>query len=233
MAEQIGERQTRTVEIAHSRADADGQYEITIAANSVARDNYDLDLGSLRVDNYLRNPVVLWAHDTRQPPIGRTRGIERVDGKIRAQFEFLEGDPFADRVRNAWDQGFIRAASISWGGGDISFLDAGRIRESNAELYEWSLVPVPADADALRTAERAIGLPEGLLGGLEPLAGPDHPLVEAIRELNERIDRFDAKLAAAQLPAATAATEREINRAAEADNLKSIFGNFFADMKGE
>jgi len=144
------ERRTRAVEILESRALEDGTHEITIAASNVARDNFDLDLASMRLENYLRNPVVLWAHDRRMPPIGRTRGIERVDGgKLRARFEFAD-DPFAQRISHLWDQEIIRAASISWGGGDLTFLDGGMIRETNAELYEWSLVPVPADPDALR-----------------------------------------------------------------------------------
>lgn len=147
----VGTRRSRAVEVLESRQLDDGTHEITIAANNIARDNFDLDIASLRLENYLRNPVVLWAHDRRMPPIGITRGLERIDGgKLRARFQFAGDDPFAQRIATLWEQEVIRAASISWGGGDLTFLDGGMVRETNAELYEWSLVPVPADPDALR-----------------------------------------------------------------------------------
>ena len=94
---------------------------MVIAANERARTAPEIDLAGLRFDNYRRNPVVMWAHDAtgRSPsgglPIGRTLSIERAaDGGIIAEFEFLEDDPFAQRIRNAWDKGFLQAASISW-----------------------------------------------------------------------------------------------------------------------
>jgi HK97 family phage prohead protease len=187
------ERRTRLLNIVQSRAMDDGTHEITIAANNVARDEFDLDLGSLRLDNYLRNPVILWAHDRRGIPIGRTLEMGRTDdGGIRARFEFLPDDRFAERVRNAWDHGFIRAASVSWGGGQID-VDTGRMRERNAELYEWSLVSVPADPDALRTAERALNVPDGMLG--QPL--PD----DAVTRLEQRVAQLEAAIAAGREPA--------------------------------
>ena len=94
---------------------------VTIAASDRARTSPEIDLAGLRFDNYRRNPVVMWAHDStgRSPsgglPIGRTLSINRTpDGGIVAEFEFLEDDPFAQRIRNAWDKGFLQAASISW-----------------------------------------------------------------------------------------------------------------------
>ena len=134
---------------------------VVIAANERARTAPEIDLAGLQFDNYRRNPVVMWAHDStgRSPsgglPIGRTLSISRADdGGIVAEFEFLEDDPFAQRIRNAWDRGFLQAASISWLPVETRPADGGGIRDVRAELLEWSIVSVPADPDALRETHR-------------------------------------------------------------------------------
>ena len=134
---------------------------VVIAANDRARTAPEIDLAGLRFDNYRRNPVVMWAHDAtgRSPsgglPIGRTLSIERAsDGGIVAEFEFLEDDAFAQRIRNAWDKGFLQAASISWLPIESMPAESGGARDVRAELLEWSIVSVPADPDALRESHR-------------------------------------------------------------------------------
>ena len=134
---------------------------VTIAANDRARSAPDLDLNGLRFDNYRRNPVVMWAHDSvgRSPsgglPIGRTLAISRApNGAIIAEFEFLENDAFAQRIRNAWDKGFLRAASISWLPLESRPAQNGGLRDVRSELLEWSIVSIPADPDALRETHR-------------------------------------------------------------------------------
>lgn len=134
---------------------------VTIAANPRARGGPDIDISGLRFDNYRRNPVVMWAHDAigRSPsgglPIGRTISIANDGaGGIIAEFEFLEDDDFAQRVRNAWDKGFLQAASISWLPLETQPAANGRPRDIRAELLEWSIVSVPADPDALRLSHR-------------------------------------------------------------------------------
>ena len=71
-----------------------------------------------------------------------------------AEFEFLEDDPFAQRIRNAWDKGFLRAASISWLPIESMPAKSGGARDVRAELLEWSIVSVPSDPDALRESHR-------------------------------------------------------------------------------
>ena len=135
----------------------DNAYSVTIFANEKARDGISIDPDSIDFSNYEKNPIVLYAHDfmgrteSGGLPIGRTLKLVRAaDGQIRADFEFLEGDPFAARVRNAWDRGFLRGASIGWRTTEPS----GRAPKS--ELIEWSIVAVPADPDALRDAYHTV-----------------------------------------------------------------------------
>ncbi len=137
-----------------------GIYSVTIFANELSRDGVSVDIDGMDFSNYRKNPVVLFAHDYRGTtessglPIGRTVSLERTsDGRIRADFEFLSGDPFADRVRNAWNRGFLRGASIGWRAIESRPSGRGRsLRVVKSELIEWSIVAVPADPDALRSA---------------------------------------------------------------------------------
>ena len=125
---------------------ADGEtYSVLIAVNPDVGNGPSLDIEGLVLDQYVRNPVVLWVHDSWTIPIARTLNLTRQDGKLRAEFEFLTGDEFAERVRNAWDKGFLRAASIGWEHDEGSGRDV---------MLEWSIVPIPADSDALRATHK-------------------------------------------------------------------------------
>ena len=133
-------------------------YRATIFVNERARQGPDLSLDGLEVTNYMRNPVVLWAHDMKGQtesgglPIGRTNRMTNDSGKLEVDFEFLEGDPFAERVRNAWDKGFLNAASVSWLPLESEETETGNQRDIRSDLLEWSIVSVPSDPDAVRNA---------------------------------------------------------------------------------
>lgn len=111
--------------------------------------------------NAQRNLPVLYAHDYRTGlPVGTGTGLTITPGKwIDATWRWLEGDAFAERVKNAFDQGVLRAASIGFkplarvpnefGGFDIT----------KWELLEISLVPVPANPEAVRSL-KTLGLLE-------------------------------------------------------------------------
>ena len=138
----------------------DNLYRVTIAANEKVRRPPDLEFAGLSTENYFKNPVVMWAHDSegRSPsgglPVARTVALSKgADGRLVADFEFLTDDPFAQRIKNAWDKGFLKAASISWLPVETAPDEGGQWRDTRSELLEWSIVPVPADPDALRRAK--------------------------------------------------------------------------------
>ncbi len=69
----------------------------------------------VELDRFRRNPVLLWGHDAYALPIGTVTQLTVEPRRgLRARWRWLAGDPFADRVKNAWDQGIIRAASIGF-----------------------------------------------------------------------------------------------------------------------
>src|SRR6516162_8537724 len=59
---------------------AERTLDFTISTESIDRYGDTIKLGGWRTENYLRNPVVLWAHDDYTPPVGRAVNV-RVEGK--------------------------------------------------------------------------------------------------------------------------------------------------------
>ncbi len=156
-----------------SRVDSgEGFHHIRIMTGQRARDGDVIEPLGMDTSEYERNPVVLWIHDrigltpSAGLPIARTRSLTRNADCIAAGFEFLQGDPFADRVRNAWNQGFINTASIGWRTYQWEPMAAGGRRHTRSSLLEWSLAPVPIDPGASRSDDHSRALVEL---GLEPL----------------------------------------------------------------
>lgn len=124
--------------------DGAGPLRFTASTEGVKRDGKNLRAEEWDLDNYRRNPVVLWVHDYmgRNLPIGRAD--VRVDGgRLVADVIFDSEDEFARQVEGKYRRGFLNAVSVGWG-------DEG---ERN-ELLDISAVPVPADPDALIERER-------------------------------------------------------------------------------
>lgn len=133
--------------------------EILISTVGQDRDGDVLDPEGLVKEPYAANPVVLFGHRHDQLPVGATTALDVESGRgIRARFRWLKGDEFADRVRNAFDQGVLRAASVGFIPREFAPLPGGRgLHISKWELIEWSLVCVPANPEAVRTL-KSLGL---------------------------------------------------------------------------
>ena len=110
-----------------------------------------------RLDAYRANPVVLWAHDYRQPAIGRAPAVWQQDGALLASIEFAPTD-FARTVAGLYQQGYQRGVSVGFR--PIRFEERRDARSGaflgirflEQELLEISAVPVPANRDALLRA---------------------------------------------------------------------------------
>ncbi len=139
-----------------------GRIVISTANHDRHRDRVNSQGGD--VTGYMRNPVVMWGHDYTSPTaiIGHTTALVLGQDQIEATFELRDpvndGDP-QHVVRALWSSGLLRAASIGFTplpDGAVENADGG-IDYERWELLEWSLVPIPANRDALRLAVKALG----------------------------------------------------------------------------
>lgn len=142
---------------------------ILITTNACDRDRDRVMPHGVQLDNYLKNPVVMWGHSYDKPSdiIGRTVNLEVTDGGIVAEFELRpaanDQDP-QNVVQLLWDGGWIRTASIGFRPLVAEPNEFGGNDFKEWELLEYSLTPIPANAAALRLAAKALDA----FGAVEP-----------------------------------------------------------------
>jgi len=143
---QVGDPEDRTLEFIGSTAHVDRFGDI------IEVEGWDLK-------HYRNNPVFLWAHDYRQPPIGKAVKVAKVDKGLLFHIKFaaFEEYPFADTIYKLYLGGFLRATSVGFQDLErepITDKEGNRTgwRYTRQELYELSAVPVPANPNALINA---------------------------------------------------------------------------------
>ncbi len=108
--------------------------------------------------NFLKNPVIPWAHDYAAPPVAKALAL-RVDGDrllFQAQFPTAQEYAFADTIYQLYRGGYLRAFSVGFAPLQSELVVHqmnGRAltgtRYLKQELYEISCVTLPANPQAL------------------------------------------------------------------------------------
>jgi len=155
------EKQNTAETISKIKAGSTGTFSFVISTSDEDRQGDSLDQSKWKLDNYKANPVVLWAHDYYQPPIGVCTSISVKDGQLVAEGKFASAElsPFAAQIQGLYEAGFIKATSVGY----IQHEDG------ELELLEFSLVPVPANPYALsmRQAKKLhLDIPQLVMKGL-------------------------------------------------------------------
>ena len=84
--------------------------------------------GLRNADEFLRNPVVLWAHQRSMPPIGTCDRLTIEPDRIVAETKFSAASPFAVDVFNLYAEGVLRGWSVGFLPGKAYPLPHGRGR---------------------------------------------------------------------------------------------------------
>lgn len=146
-----------------------GIYELMPSTEGEDRDHDILLAAGAQLDHFRKNPVVLYAHDYADLPVARANTIEAIPGTgLKSTIQFPPKGIYAkaDTVHGLWAGGFLNAASVGFIANkwearpgpngelpkdefDSWWWPYGKIFTS-WELLEFSIVPVPANADALR-----------------------------------------------------------------------------------
>jgi hypothetical protein len=115
--------------------------------------------GLQNADEFLLNPVVLWAHNRTQfPPIGVCEWLDIQPRRIVAQTRFARGVPFAEDVFRLFEQGVLRGWSIGFVPRKARRLPATApgvapgLRVEEWDLLEYSAVPIPENPEAVTLA---------------------------------------------------------------------------------
>lgn len=127
------------------------------STDAVDRYGESVDQESWQLDNYKKNPVILWAHNLSfgedRPPIGRAVKVEVVKGKgLVFDIQFDMADPFAADIFRKFKEKFLNAFSVGFISHKVERSDepgTPPVLKDN-ELLELSAVPVPANPEALQ-----------------------------------------------------------------------------------
>ncbi|RKZ99107.1 MAG: hypothetical protein DRQ46_00325 [Gammaproteobacteria bacterium] len=138
----------------------DRTMKIIATTSSKDRDGDNVRSDGLIWDAFLKNPVMLWAHDHSIPPIARALNVRVFKNKTELTVQFHEETELAREVWELYKKKYMRAWSIGFIPLEWEEIRAEKENEygykeilgydiTKAEIVEVSAVPVPANAEAL------------------------------------------------------------------------------------
>lgn len=166
---------------------------VAIASTPVV-DRYGdtIDQEGWDLDNFLKNPVIPWAHDYWQPPVGRVVEIG-INEQGNLQFKYQAPPkgiyPFADTIWELYRNQFMFAFSVGFSSSDAEGNWESGYQFKACELLEISAVVVPANPQAV-----ALALDKGIINE-EQLKGLKSQLADGIKNVDRLIEKqaTDAK----------------------------------------
>jgi HK97 family phage prohead protease len=139
------------------KAAGDRTFTFTISTETVDRDHDVISLAGWQLDNYKKNPVVLWAHNYRGFPIATCTSIGIQNGALVATARFHD-HPEASIAHDLVEDGGLRATSVGFRVLKYAFNEDRRGYDiMEQELLEFSIVPVPANPEAVMSLAKAFG----------------------------------------------------------------------------
>ena len=150
--------------VAIQKAAKDRTFSFIISSDAIDRDRDVIDPTGWRLDNYRKNPVVLWQHRRDLPPIARAISPRVSGSRLLSDVEFPpQGiSPLADEIHDLLAAGFLTSASVGFTPiRSIYNSERDGLDILEAELLEFSIVNIPANAEArvLRCVGEACDLP--------------------------------------------------------------------------
>lgn len=194
----------------HVRAVRTEAREADFIASTDAVDSYDEVVDqSWRLERFRANPVILFAHNSRELPIGQATRVEVVNGQLECTIRFAseKANPLAEKVWQSVCEKTLRAVSVGFKPGDVRY-EKRNGKEvlvlAENELFEISVTPIPANPDALAKM-RARALAAAQRGPKEAMTPDQEKLV---KELNDKTAALDVATKAIEATRAELATVR-------------------------
>lgn len=166
----------------HVKAINEANRTVDFVASTDIIDAHDevIEQSSWILDDYLTNPVVLFAHQSHDLPIGRCVDVAVRGGprgpqlECRVEFASAELNPKAEQVFRMVVEKFLRAVSVGFiprtyrwemrGGQEVWVW-------ADCVLKEISVTPVPANPEALAKMKAKAARPAEARNGLPPYEG--------------------------------------------------------------
>ena len=174
-------------------APSDRTFQFLASDSSVDRMGDTIDPKGWDLTNYLKNPVVLYAHDNQSIPIGRTVKAWIDEAGLHVQIQIDDHTDLDKAVAAKLESGTLRAVSVGFRPIEMEWVDRtaddlpSGIDFKRQELLEMTICPVPANANALaeaRTKSMATIKADDEMGGHVKALG------EHVKTLGEHMKAF-------------------------------------------
>ncbi len=184
------------------RAVDDKKRSARFVASTEAIDSYgEIVEQSWDLARYLTNPVVLFGHQSRELPIGKATDVGLVNGQLEATIVFASAaaNPKAENVWQSVQEGTLCAVSVGFNPRDIR-VEMRNGEEvlvlANNELFEISVVPIPANHEALaKMRAKAVETARNKLKAADSAAEPKESTNMATeKELTASLEQKSAEL---------------------------------------
>lgn len=188
---------------------ADGSFRVLASTAAIDRQGDTVRQDGWELENFKKNPVILWAHNYDELPIGKATDIGVSVQGLEITFEFApaEGNPKAAQVQKLMEEGFLNAVSVGF---------IPKERNGNviirSELLELSVVPVPANQEALRLA---------MSKGLD-VSAIEKDLEEGEKAEEEKVDEVVTPPADPVTPPEGAPVEEKVGRTLSSANRSKV-----------
>lgn len=195
-------------------------FTFILSTDSVDRENDTISVSGWDTTNFLKggSGPVLWAHDYSSLPVGKSSNVRVENGSLVGDVEFA-GHPFAQTVRELVENGTLKSVSVGFRPKSFEInQERGGFDFKEQELLEFSIVPVPANPDAViqlrssctdttelrRWVKSAASMLE--MEFVEPESTPEEKsdevdvpadlgvVLDALDEIRERIGAVEAKI---------------------------------------
>lgn len=145
----------KTLEKIRKAKDENGSFDVIISTEDIDRSGEIVRQNGWELTNYKNNPIVLWAHNYYELPIGvctetyltEKNGVPALGA--RGVFYPADINPLAQQVRRMYDYGMKSGMGVgcttSVGFIPKEFDESNRAVITKAELLEFSFVPIPAN----------------------------------------------------------------------------------------
>lgn len=144
-----------TIEKAITIDENNNKLSAVITTRNVDRDGDIVETEGIKLANFRKNPVVLWAHDHSRPPVAKVENLMVGQDQMMAEVKFAD-TAFGREIFSLYKGGFLNTFSIGFSANPDSVEpifnkenDITGWHIGGSELLELSAVPVPANPEAL------------------------------------------------------------------------------------
>ncbi len=116
------------------------------SSGAIDRHGESLNPNGWSLNNYMRNPVILFGHDYKSLPIGKAMKVWVEDGKLMFTIKFAD-TPMGNEVFKLFEEDMLNAFSVGFI--PMKWDETGDYTFAEMELLELSVVTVPANPEAL------------------------------------------------------------------------------------